>query len=77
MFENIQSLLEFIENAKKANIKSFQIGDIKVEFSDFAFIEKMNSDVSKSEERSTSKTMIDTLSGEEDEELLFWSSNKA
>lgn len=76
MFKDIQNLLEFIENAKKANIKSFQIGDIKVEFSDFAFVENI-ANVPKSEERSTSKTMVDTLSGEEDEELLFWSSNKA
>jgi hypothetical protein len=76
MFKTTQELLDFIENAKKAHIKSFRIGDVEVQFSDIAFIDSIqqlgDSQVAK-EERSTSKTLTDTLEAEEDEELLMWS----
>jgi hypothetical protein len=77
MLENIQNLLEFIEKAKKARIKSFQIGDIKVEFSDLAFLDDIPEvplePVKAREERDTSTTLVDTAPTTDEDELLFWS----
>lgn len=78
MFDDTQSLLEFIELAKEAKIKSFQIGDIKVEFSDLAFLDSLQPEAilgqpTQTEEKNTSKTLVDTLQTEDEDDLLFWS----
>ena len=79
MLTNIQELLDFIEYAKEQKIKSFQIGEIKVDFSELAFIDQLASDGSmgrrmQTEEKDTSKTLVDTLSEDNEDDLLFWSS---
>lgn len=78
MFKTTTDLLEFIEEAKKAHIKSFKIGEIEVQFSDIAFLESFQSQAldnpKQTEEKNTSKTLVDTLpGGESDDEMLFWS----
>jgi diphthamide biosynthesis methyltransferase len=77
MFETTQDLLEFIENAKKAGIASFKIGSVEVQFSSVAMLEAYEANQATSvigtEEKNTSKTLTDTLSAEDEEELLMWS----
>ena len=76
MFKDTQSLQSFILWCRDQHIKSVSIGDVKVEFSDYAFIEKISQSLDaplKTEEKNTSKTLTDTLPSEDDEDLLFWS----
>lgn len=80
MINDIQSLQEFILWCRDHKIKMVNIGQIKVEFSDLAYIDSVTGEILSSEglksneERDTSKTMVDTLdSTAEDEDLLFWS----
>lgn len=86
MFKSTQDLQEFISWAKQQRIELVKIGDVEVRFSTLAFIDletgALNQDSelatkpAKTEERNTSKTLVDTLENveEEDEELLTWSS---
>jgi len=79
MFKTTSELRDFIVWAKLQRLKSFKAGQIEVTFSDLAFLEAMDEPlpgVQKTEEKNTSKTLVDTLSDAdlEDEELLNWSS---
>ena len=82
MFDNSEKLKEFILWAKSQRIETVKIGEIEVRFSNLAFIDdlasleqELTAPVSaKTEERNTSKTLVDTLSTDDDEELLTWSS---
>jgi hypothetical protein len=79
MFKTVSELQEFILWAKKERVESFKAGDVEVSLSAYAFIDAI-SELSpepqshKTEERNTSKTLVDTLNTtEDDEELLFFS----
>lgn len=83
MFKTTQDLKEFILWAKDQRIEAVKVGDVEVKFSTLAFLvpDEMNLDQetakpASTEERNTSKTLVDTLTNtdEEDEELLTWSS---
>ena len=76
MFQTVQDLQEFFLWCQQAKIKAVKVGDIEVQFSDLAFIDIIAPEIAQqaSEERDTSKTMVDTAAEEADEDLLFWSS---
>jgi hypothetical protein len=76
VFKTTQELQDFILWCQQAKIKAVKVGDLEVQFSDLAFIDVIAPEIAKlaSEERDTSKTMVDTAADEVDEELLFWSS---
>lgn len=79
MFKTTSELRDFIVWAKAERLKSFKAGNIEVTFSDLAFLEAMDEPLpgmQKTEEKNTSKTLVDTLSDKdlEDDELLDWSS---
>jgi len=82
MFKNSQELKDFILWCLQQRIKSVQVGETKVEFSDYAFIDILtappaNSGLGpQSEEKDTSKTLVDTMQmdAKEEEDLLFYSS---
>jgi len=80
MFKTTQELQDFILWAKGAKVKAFKIGDTEVEFTELAFIDAISEiepeAVLKTEEKNTSKTLVDTLTEEDlnDDELLDWSS---
>jgi hypothetical protein len=77
MLKTTQELKDFILWAKEAKIQAFKYGQVEVQFSTFAFIDatsEISPEAIPNEERDTSKTMVDTLSTEEeDEDLLFFS----
>lgn len=73
MFKTTQELQDFILWCQQAKIKAVKVGDVEVQFSDLAFIDIVAAEASSAEERSTSKTMVDTTPEEADEDLLFWS----
>lgn len=75
MFETTQDLKEFLLWCQQARIKAIKVGDVEVQFSDLAFVDIIAAEptVKAAEERSTSKTLVDTEPEEVDEELLFWS----
>lgn len=86
MFKTTEDLQEFISWAKKQRIELLKVGDIEVRFSTLAFVDEATgglipsdesaSQTAKTEERNTSKTLVDTLENvaEDDDELLMWSS---
>ena len=76
MFKTTQDLKEFILWCQQAKIKAVKVGDVEVQFSDLAFLDVITQQMEQpaSEERDTSKTLVDTAPEESDEELLFWSS---
>lgn len=73
MFKDVAELKNFIVWAKKQGIQKAKIGDIEFEVS----IVSQAIDYQASEEKTTSKTMVDTEKStkEEEDELLFWSAN--
>lgn len=82
MFKNSQELKDFILWCLQQRIKSVQVGETKVEFSDYAFLDLVTGGQSldgmamPNEERNTSKTLVDTLQADtqEEEDLLYYSS---
>lgn len=81
MLKTTSELQEFILWAKEARIKAFKVAGVEVEFSDLAFIDAISEITpeasSKTEEKDTSKTMVDTLNTDlEDEDLLFYSAKR-
>lgn len=76
MFKTTQDLQEFLLWCQQAKIKAVKVGDMEVQFSDLAFIDILSQEAiaPMTEERDTSKTMVDTAAEEADEDLLFWSS---
>jgi hypothetical protein len=85
---DINELMELIEWCKKTGVKRLKLADTEFEMSDMALAEKY-ADVTeeatkeplKDRESSSlsSKTLVDTIDakelGQEDEELLYWSSH--
>lgn len=78
MFDDTQSLQEFILWCREAKIKALQVGDIKVEFSDLAFLDYTVEEpgVQKAMERAAmdESAQADAEAAAENEDLLFWSS---
>lgn len=75
MFSNPEDLLRFLLQCRDARIQAIKVGDIEVKFSELAFIDSVVEASTGNEQRNTSKTLVDTLPNnqQEDEELLFWS----
>lgn len=73
MFKTTQELQDFLLWCQQAKIKAVKVGDMEVQFSDLAFIDAISQNLTQSEERDTSKTLVDTAPDETDEDLLFWS----
>jgi len=81
MFKDTQELKDFILWCRDQRIKSVSTGQLTVEFSDYAFLDVVmpvaESAFDKlSEERDTSKTLVDSMQVDpkEEEDLLFYSS---
>lgn len=74
MFKTTQDLKEFFLWCLQNGIESVKVQDVEVKFSNIAFLDKIASNSAVLEEKSTSKTLVDTLTDAEDEELLTWSS---
>jgi hypothetical protein len=78
MFGSTQELLDFIENAKKAKVKAFKIGEISVEFSDLAFLDtvEISAEMARAVDRQAldERALSEKEQLDEDEELLFHSS---
>ena len=79
MLEKLSEIQALIKWCKKNKVKSFKNGDLSFELSDYAFIEDL--DISQEpiqEEILDQKEAVifeETQSKEDDEDLLFWSSN--
>jgi len=79
MIKNIAELKQLIQWAKDNKVKSINLGDIKFELSDFAYIEGAeltDEQIASGLSEYNTDTLTDTLKDEENEDLLFWSSNK-
>lgn len=77
MISDIKELKELIIWAKSEGIKRLKVGDVDIEISDIAVIEKFAANDSvKGEPLSTSKTLVDTEvpDADEEKELRYWSS---
>ena len=75
MIKTLSELRDFISICRQAKIKAAKFGDVQVEFSELAFIDAIaeTEPNSGTEERDTSKTLVDSGDAESDEDLLFWS----
>ena len=83
-----EEIMELVRFCIKNKVKSLKVGDVSFELSDLAFIEDLNlgtnlpegvQAVSDKEHRyETLDTFAETeeMTPEEEEDLLFWSSNK-
>jgi hypothetical protein len=78
MFKSQDELKAFILWAKEQKLKRIRISDVEVEISDVALIESLS--VDQISQVSPSTTFDETVSKEdqqkEDDELLFWSTQK-
>ena len=77
MLKDLKDLKKFVLWCKKNKIKAFKNNDIEFELSELAFIKEDPTEY-KEINLSDSKTFADTetLTKEEQDELLFWSSKK-
>lgn len=81
MMLSIQDVKDLVVFARSQKVKTLQIGDVKIEISDYAFIEDVSNSavpVSQKEESDNPKIWVDekeNLSQQEYDELLFHSSN--
>lgn len=78
MFDSPEKLKEFVLWCKQEKIKSFKINDMEFEVSEIAFIpeDELPGDVKKEFKNYDDRTFADTetVSKEEEDELLYWSS---
>lgn len=82
MFKNTQELKDFILWARATGIKAFKVDSegTQIEFSELAFVDRLEANLMPSptglkEETASSKVLVDTLEGGNDDEDLFWSTN--
>lgn len=80
MMLNIDDIKELVRFARQLKVKTLQIGDVKFEMSDYAFIEDVTSSAPAPvrENLDSAKNWSDdkdNMSPEEYDELLFHSSN--
>jgi hypothetical protein len=84
---DISEIMELIEWCKKTGVKRLKLGDNEFELSDMALTEKyadINDEATKGPIKDressslSSKTLVDTLDakemGQEDDDMLYWSS---
>lgn len=77
MLKTVDELKAFLLWAKSHKIQAVKVGDVEVHFSGTAFIEEDLALPQKgSEERDTSKVLVDELPAD-DEDILFWSSGQS
>lgn len=74
MFKTPEDLKEFITWARSLRIKSLHVGEVRVEFSELAFVDSIEA----TELKESSKTLVDDSpeQSKEDEELLYWSTGR-
>lgn len=75
---SLDEIRQMILFCKEHRVKSASFGDWKFEFSDYAFIDILSEISKQKEETKSSKTLVDTNpveQAEEDEDLLYYSSN--
>lgn len=81
MMLSIEDVKDLVVFARSQKVKTLQIGDVKIEISDYAFIEDVSNSAvpaSQKEESDSPKIWVDekeNLSQQEYDELLFHSSN--
>lgn len=79
MFKSTQDLQEFILWCLQNGVERVKVDNLEVQFSNIYLAEKLmaapatTEPVKANEERDTSKTLVDTVPNDADEELLFWS----
>jgi hypothetical protein len=80
MFSNPKDLKEFIIWAKSQKLRRLKVKDVEFELSEIAFVDDQINLAENLKETSlqSSKTLVDTeeINPNEEDELLFWSSNK-
>ena len=80
MFKTEKELKDFILWCKANKVKSFKNNDTNFELSELSFVPELTEkQMEKKVEEAYDHTLIDTAKQEldkEDEELLYWSSNK-
>lgn len=69
MFGSVSELKDFLLWAKSEGVQSFQLGDVQVNFSPYVIAES-----AASKSVAEGKMPIAPNEGNEDEELLYWSS---
>lgn len=72
LFNNIEDVKSFLQWAKAEGIQYVELGDVKVQFSALAFVP---SEELKEISHGSAKTLAETEPSDEDEDLLFHSSN--
>ncbi len=78
MFNNTEEIKNFILWCKEHKVKSFKLGDLTVELSELSFIPEEELTAPKAPAFTNSATLTDTenISEKEEEELLYWSTNR-
>lgn len=78
---SLQEKKDLISWAIKNKVKAIKEGEFSFEISDLAFVEELNiqaAQANKEDLNVSNKTLVDTeeVDSSEEEDLLFWSSNK-
>lgn len=78
MFKNTDEIKKFILWCKEHKVKCFKLGDLEVELSEISFIPDEELMAPKPPAFTNSATLTDTeeVSEKEEEELLYWSTNR-
>ena len=75
MLNNLEDVKLFIEWCKEHKVKSFKIEGVQFELSELAFVNDIESYVDKLQNTADDSKFEKDQQEQEDEELLFWSSN--
>tara|TARA_Y100001951_G_C11098703_1_gene160798 strand:- start:267 stop:497 length:231 start_codon:yes stop_codon:yes gene_type:complete len=75
MLNNLEDVKLFIEWCKEHKVKSFKIEGVQFELSELAFVNDIESYVDKLQNTADESKFEKDQQEQEDEELLFWSSN--
>ena len=75
MLNNLEDVKLFIEWCKEHKVKSFKIEGVQFELSELAFVNDIESYVDKLQNTADESKFEKDQREQEDEELLFWSSN--
>tara|TARA_R110002020_G_C15907784_1_gene741638 strand:- start:111 stop:341 length:231 start_codon:yes stop_codon:yes gene_type:complete len=75
MLNNLEDVKLFIEWCKEHKVKSFKIEGVQFELSELAFVNDIESYVDKLQSPTDESKFEKDQQEQEDEELLFWSSN--
>lgn len=76
MFKSLQEVKKFVTWAKEQKIKSFKINDIEFEISELSFLPETEQANTLKEAIGDTLTDTEQLDPKEEEELLFWSTQK-